>query len=321
VSPKPRRARSRAPSLTQPVLASEPGRVSLIRDGAINAFACSGNLVLSVTARPPICYKRSNRRAIRKETSSMTRSARALMALPLAALVLSGVALMPAWADEFTGAQRAEIVTIVRDALKKDPTILRDAVLALQSDDGERDKVANRAAVASARDALVTPNDPVGGNPRGSVTIVEFFDVRCPYCRKLEPEMAAFLASDHDVRLVYKDLPILGPASVIGTKALLAARKQNAYEKLREAVMRMPPDITKTAIEAEAKKLGLDAPRLLRDMDDASIQEQIEANLRLAHLLNIQGTPAMVIGNELLPGAVDAADLKEAVNEARTAKK
>jgi protein-disulfide isomerase len=243
---------------------------------------------------------------------------RAVAMLALAPLFMSGAA---AFAAEFTPAQRVEIVAIVRDALKRDPSILRDAVVALQSDDGEREKSATRAAVSAARNALITPNDPVAGNPRGSVTIVEFFDVRCPYCRKLEPEMAAFLASDGDVRLVYKDLPILGPASVLGTKALLAAQKQNAYEKMRDAVMRLPPDITRPAIEAEAKKLGLDSARLLHDMDDPSVQARIDTNLRLAQQLNIQGTPAMVVGDDMLPGAVDAAELKRAVLEARAAKK
>jgi protein-disulfide isomerase len=243
---------------------------------------------------------------------------RTLLVLTLAALTISCV---PAFADEFTGAQRAEIIKIVRDALKRDPSILRDAVVALQTDDGEHEKMATHAAIVAARDTLVTPNDPVAGNPHGGVTIVEFFDVRCPYCRKLEPEMSAFLAADHDVRLVYKDLPILGPASVLGTKALLAARKQNAYEKLRDVMMRMPPDITRPAIEEAAKKLGLDSARLLHDMDDPSVQAQIDANLHLAHQLNIQGTPAMIVGDEMLPGAMDAAELKTAVVEARAAKK
>jgi protein-disulfide isomerase len=253
-----------------------------------------------------------------------------MMILPLAGLFLCGAALLPArtmigWApaamaDEFTGAQRAEIVSILREAMKKDPSILRDAVVALQAEDGEREKTASRAAVLAARGSLISPRDPVGGNPHGNVTIVEFFDVRCPYCRKLEPEMTALLAADHDVRLVYKDLPILGPASVIGTQALLAAQKQNAYEKLRDAVMRMPPDISRAGIEAEAKKLGLDTPRLMHDMDDPSIQQQIDANLHLAQRLNIQGTPAMVVGDDLVSGAMNVADLKQAVAEARTAK-
>ena len=252
-----------------------------------------------------------------RSLASFFPAARLFLAVLAAAAGFSSVAS----ADEFTGAQRAEIVAVVRDALKRDPSILRDAVTALQNDDGEREKTAAQAAVVAARDTLITPNDPVGGNPRGSVTIVEFFDVRCPYCRKLEPEMAAFLASDRDVRLVYKDLPILGPASVLGTKALLAARKQGAYEKLRDAVMRMPPDITRAGIESEAKKLGLDSARLVRDMDDPSIQQQIDANLKLAQQLNIQGTPAMIVGDTMLPGAVDASELKQAVAAARAAKK
>ena len=253
----------------------------------------------------------------------MTIPSRAPTILSLALTALLPAFAWPcfAWAAEFTPAQRAEIVAIVRDALKHDPSILRDAVVALQTDDGEREKSATHAAVVAARGALVTPNDPIGGNPNGHVTIVEFFDVRCPYCRKLEPEMSAFLASDGDVRLVYKDLPILGPASILGTKALLAAQKQNAYEKMREAVMRLPPDITRAALEGEAKRLGLDVPRLLRDMDDPSVQTRIDANLRLARELNIQGTPAMVVGDDLLPGAVDAAELKHAVQEARAEKK
>ncbi len=244
-------------------------------------------------------------------------SPRVLTISLLAATILAP----PAFADEFTGTQRAEIVTILRDALKQDPSILREAVVALQSDDQEREKTAGKAALAAAGDNLVRPADPIGGNPRGSVTVVEFFDVRCPYCRKLEPEMAAFLAEDRDVRLVYKDLPILGAASVLGSKALLAAQKQNAYEKMRTAVMRLPSEITRSAIETEAKKLGLDSARLLRDMDDPSVQQQIDVNLRLAHQLNIQGTPAMIVGGELLPGAVDAAELKRAATDARLAKK
>lgn len=218
-------------------------------------------------------------------------------------------------ADEFTPAQRAEIVATVRDALKQDPSILRDAVVALQADESERSQAATRAAIAQTQ--LVTPADPAVGDPNGDVTIVEFFDTRCPYCRKLEPVMDSFLAKDHRVRLVFKDLPILGPASVLGTKALLAAQKQNAYSKMREAVMKMPPDTTLPQIEAAARGLGLDWPRMSKDMADPAIQSRIDANLKLAHALGIQGTPALVIGNDLIPGAVDLQELQKAVAAAR----
>jgi len=220
-------------------------------------------------------------------------------------------------AAEFTPAQRAEIVTIMRDALKQDPSILRDAVNALQADEAKRQVADQRAMIASHRDALVTPADPVAGNPHGDVTIVEFFDTRCPYCRRLEPVMEQFLAEDHGVKLVFKDLPILGDASVLGSKALLAAQKQGAYEKLREAIMQLPANTTLPMIEEAAKKLGLDWQRLERDMNDPSIQQRIDANTKLARTLDIQGTPALIIGQALVPGAVDVAELRKMVGTAR----
>jgi protein-disulfide isomerase len=242
----------------------------------------------------------------------MTQILRLLLACLIASLL--GI---PAWAAEFTPAQRAEIVQILRDALKQDPSILRDAVVALQADEGEKTQEATRAAIADSRNQLVTPADPVAGDPHGDVTIVEFFDTRCPYCRRLEPVMERFLTQDRKVRLVYKDLPILGPASVLGTKALLAAQKQDAYGKMRDAVMKLPPDTTLAQIESAARALGLNWPRMAKDMDDPAVQARIDANLKLAHDLGIQGTPALVIGNDLVPGAVDLPELQKAVAEAR----
>ena len=234
--------------------------------------------------------------------------------------VFSALLMAPAASRaEFTAEQKAEIVAIVRDAMKRDPSILREAVATLQADEAARERTGAREALIAARDKLVTPADPVAGNPHGDVTIVEFFDVRCPYCRKLEPDMAKLLAADKGVRLVYKDLPILGPASTLGSKALLAAQRQNAYEKFRDAVMKLP-DITMTSLEGAAKKLGLDWARLAKDMDDPAVKAQLDANLEIAHTLNIQGTPALIVGEQVVPGAVDADELKKLVAEARKAK-
>ncbi|HEY7578264.1 MAG TPA: DsbA family protein [Acetobacteraceae bacterium] len=235
------------------------------------------------------------------------------IALLCAALCLSGLG---ATADEFTPAQRAEIVKIMRDALKQDPSILRDAVAALQADETGRQK----EMLAAAKNSLIDPADPVGGNPRGDVTIVEFFDTRCPYCRKLEPTMADLLARDHGVRVVFKDLPILGPASVLGSKALLAAQRQGGYEKLRDAIMAAPPQTTEAMIKDAAQHLGLDWTRLQHDMADPAIQRRIDANLKLARSVGIEGTPALVIGGELIPGAVEGDELRSAIAKARTTK-
>lgn len=236
-------------------------------------------------------------------------------AMCVAVLLLSPCALPhPAAAAQFTPAQRAEIVQILRDALKQDPSILRDAIAALQADEAAH----QRQALLAHQASLVGPADPVAGNPRGDVTIVEFFDVRCPYCRKLEPDMQQLLASDHGVRVVYKDLPILGPASILASRALLAAQKQGAYDRLRALLMRAPPDITEATIEAAAGKVGLDWPRLQRDMSDPAVQQRLNANLKLANDIGIEGTPALVIGGEVIPGAVDFAQLQQAVAAART---
>ncbi|MEI7712908.1 MAG: DsbA family protein [Rhodospirillales bacterium] len=236
-------------------------------------------------------------------------------------LAVSALLLAPPIASAaFTAEQRSEIVTIVREALLQDPTILRDAVTALQADETARERAGAQAALTAMREKLVTPTDPIAGNAKGDVTVVEFFDVRCPYCKKLEPEMAKLLAADKGVKLVYKDLPILGPASTLGAKALLAAHRQNAYEKFRDAVMAMPGDIGMASLEAVAKKQGLDWAKMARDIDDPAIRAQLDANLALAHTLNIQGTPALIVGEEVVPGAIDAAEMKKLVAAARKTK-
>ncbi len=219
---------------------------------------------------------------------------------------------VPASASEFTPAQRAEIVAIVRQALKQDPSILHDALAAMQADE-------TRAAIDAVRDKLVTPADAFVGNPKADVTIVEFFDTRCPYCRAMEPMLENFVATHSDVRLVYKDLPILGPASVLGSKALLAAQRQGAYENMRRAVMQLPPGTTLEMIHAVADKLGLNWEQLSRGMDSAEVKQRIADNLSLAHQLGIDGTPAMVIGDTMIQGAVDSSDLRQAVAEAKKA--
>jgi protein-disulfide isomerase len=218
----------------------------------------------------------------------------------------------------FTPEQRAAIVDILRQALKSDPSILRDAVTALQADDGAREEAVARAAIASSQQALLhTAGDPVGGNPNGDVTLVEFFDVRCPYCRRMLPVLAELLRQNHNIRIVYKDIPILGPASVLGTRAELAAQKQGGYLKMHDALMAGTPNIDEAVLKTAATTAGLDWARLQRDMDDPAIQARIDANLELAHTLQVQGTPLYVIGDQMLPGAVTLADLQEAVGAAR----
>ncbi|MEN0076627.1 MAG: DsbA family protein [Paracraurococcus sp.] len=217
-----------------------------------------------------------------------------------------------------TPAQRQEVVAVLRDALKQDPSILRDALVALEQAENQERLGAQRAAIAEHAAALFRDaEDPVKGNPQGKVTLVEFFDARCGYCKQMQPAMDALLQRQKDVRLVLKDLPILGPNSLLASRALLAAQRQGRYAELHEALMRLREDPAEPVLKREAERVGLDWARLRRDMDDPAIARRIEANTRLAGALKIQGTPALVIGDGLVPGAVDLATLERLVGAAR----
>jgi protein-disulfide isomerase len=230
----------------------------------------------------------------------------------------SAAAGVPGGAATFTPAQRAEIVEILRGALKTDPSILRDALTAMQADNALRQEATARAAISNAADALNrTPGDPIAGNPNAKVTVVEFYDVRCPYCRKMMPEEAELLRANPDVKVIYKDIPILGPGSMIGARAVLAAQKQGGYTQLRTALMSGPSDVTTDGVKAAAERLGLDWPRLQHDMEDASITARIDANIALARQLDIEGTPAYIIGGKMIPGAVEMSELQSAIETAR----
>ncbi len=237
--------------------------------------------------------------------------------------LLLGLALAPgARAAEapasFTPAQRAEIVAIIREAMVRDPTILRDAVAALQESESAHRDAEARSAIAAAGPALVrAAGDPVAGNPRGDVTVVEFYDLRCPYCRRMLPVIDALLKRDPKVRLVYKDIPILGPGSVLGARAVLAAQLQDGYARLQTALMHGGPQITEDSLQSAARAAGLDWARLQHDMKDPAIAARLHDNLDLARQLGIDGTPAFVIGQRLMPGALELADLQGAVAAAR----
>lgn len=233
--------------------------------------------------------------------------------LALGAL-LPGAALAQALSPE----QRAEVLQILRDALRQDPSILRDAMTGLeQAEQAQRAEAQTRAIAAQADALFRDPADPVKGNPQGAVSIVEFFDARCGYCKQLHPAMAQLLQRERDVRVVLKDLPILGPNSVVASRALLAAHRQNQYVPLYDALMRLREEPTEPVLRREAERLRIDWARLRREMDDPLIQARIQRNLDLARALDIQGTPALIIGNALVPGAVDLATLQRLTAQQR----
>jgi len=231
----------------------------------------------------------------------------AQQSLPMAA----GSALSPA--------QRAEVIALIRQELVQDPSILRDAIASLQAQDQASQAQAQGNAIASAQKALTgNPADPEIGNPQARVSVVEFYDTRCPYCREMRPELAALAQQDPDVRVVFKDIPILGPNSVIEARALLAAQRQGGYAAMQAAIMSDNEPPTDADLRATATRLGMNANRLMRDMNDPAIAARLAANTALAQSLGINGTPAFVIGTQLVPGAISLDDLQKLVDQAHS---
>jgi protein-disulfide isomerase len=237
-------------------------------------------------------------------------------------LGLCGLLATPAQAAGEGGAAAGltpeQIERIVHDYLMREPEVVYQALQELQKRQEAAKAERQKQAVADHREQLLNgQGDPVAGNPDGDVTVVEFFDYQCTYCRRVMPSLQAQLSEDKKLRVVFKDFPILGEDSVTAARAALAARKQGRYVPFHFALM-SASDLSLDGIMAVARSVGLDTQRLAADMNAPEIEAQIQANYTLARTLGIEGTPAFVIGDELIPGALDKTRLAELIDEART---
>lgn len=243
-----------------------------------------------------------------------------LAALGLAVLAFSaaGAAEPVALAPAIAPGQRQAIEAIVHDYLLSHPEVLVEAL-------NEAEKKLRLAAhekaqqelAAHRRQVFADPATPVGGNPEGNATIVEFFDYSCPYCKGIEPKLEQLLAKDHNLRLVYKEFPVLGPESVVAARAALAANRQGKYGAFHDAMMALKGPFDDERIYQVARSVGLDVARLKRDMASPQIGAALKANFTLADALDVHGTPTFIIGKEIVPGAVDTARLEHLIAAAR----
>lgn len=239
----------------------------------------------------------------------------------LTALRLSPALAAPETAASTTGfsaAQRHEIVSIIRGALKQDPSILGDALAELQKSMRNKAKGENLAALSRMHDALkAAPDYAIRGNPSGKLSVVEFYDPRCGYCRGMLETVDRFIKAEPNVRFVEKIVPVLGEKSVLEAEAILAAAQQGAYEKMKRTLMldKTPPTIEH--IREVALKIGLDAKRLEKDMHAPAIQKMLQANLAQARAIGLEGTPTFAIGTvQIIPGAVSYDELQRAAHTA-----
>jgi protein-disulfide isomerase len=213
----------------------------------------------------------------------------------------------------------AQIETIVHDYLLKNPGILRQASDLLQREDMVRaQQQAAQSVEVLSKELLAGAASPVAGNPQGDVTVVEFFDYHCGYCKRVAPAVKALLDSDPNVRLVYKELPILGPDSIVAARAALAANRQGKYQGFHDALF-AADSLAEPAVLALAAAQGLDVERLRADMADPAVTAELEKNVAMSTPLGINGTPGFVVGNTVAPGALDLNGLRQMVEAARKA--
>jgi protein-disulfide isomerase len=217
---------------------------------------------------------------------------------------------------------KAAIEKIVRDYILENPEIITEAVRILKNRKELADSAADRQMLAANRDALLNnPESPVGGNPKGDVTVVEFFDYRCGVCKRIHPIVEQLVKTDPNIRRVYKEWPILGPNSVLASRAAIASRKQGKYLSFNKVMIEANSTFSEDAIMAMAKSVGIDTTKLARDMRSRETDAILRDNYALAQKLKLNGTPSFVIGDTLLRGGRDLESLRAIVAEARAKKK
>jgi protein-disulfide isomerase len=247
----------------------------------------------------------------------MTPRLRALTVLA-ATLMLALPAAAPTRAQTFSPDQRHEIEGILKDYLLQHPEVMQDVMTELEKRQKAAELEKNRAAVTDNSAAIYnSPHQVVLGNPQGSVTMVEFFDYNCGYCKHALSDMLTLLKTDPNLKFVLKEFPVLGEGSVEAAHVAVAARMQDTtgkkYIEFHQKLLggRGPAD--KARALAVAKDVGFDMARIEKDMSSDEVKKTIEENLKLADLIGVNGTPSYVVGGEVVVGAVGLDALKEKI--------
>ncbi len=223
-----------------------------------------------------------------------------------------------ATAAEFNANQRDELGTIIREYLMQNPEVLRDAFQELQRREQMVEAERAQSLIKEHADNLFRSNDDlIAGNPDGSVTMVEYFDYNCGYCKRAMPDVLKLVDDDKDLKIVMKEFPILGPGSTFAARAALASRKQGKYWEFHLALMQQRGQANEQSVLRVAEKLGLDIDKLKQDMESNDVERVLQTNLAVAQSLGINGTPAFIIDDKLIPGAVGYEALASSVGEVR----
>lgn len=259
---------------------------------------------------------------IRRHARQLCRAARATslaLAVALApALPLSAQGLD---LDGMTAEQRQIFRDEVRAYLMENPEVLLEAIAVLEARQAQHQTMTEAEAIATHRAAIFEDGYSwVGGNPDGDVTLVEFLDYRCSFCRRAHPEVAELLERDGNIRLIVKEFPILGPDSTLSSRFAIAVMDiggPDAYEVAHDRLMTMRARVTEGNLSQLATDLGLDPAAVLARMEDDDVTRIIEANHALAQQLQISGTPTFILEDQFLRGYAPLGVMESLVAEAR----
>lgn len=217
-------------------------------------------------------------------------------------------------ADRFSAQDRAAIEAIVREYILSHPEIIPEAINGMQAREVTKLIDARRADIE-------TPfKGAFAGNPNGDVVLVEFFDYACPYCRASHADVQKLIAEDKQLKVVYRDFPVLSPASEEAAQASLAAAEQDRYLAFHDRMFETPGKVTREKVVATVRAAGMNEKATAAEMASPAVKAEITKNLDLGRALGLTGTPSYVVGNQLLGGAVGYDALKKAIAAARTKK-
>ena len=243
----------------------------------------------------------------------------------LAALALSTAIAAPAAAfdlEAMTDAERDAFRAEIRAYLLDNPEVLMEAIGVLEQREAEAQVAADEAMVAANLEAITDDGYSwVGGNPDGDITLVEFTDYRCGYCRRAHAEVEQLLSADGNIRFIIKEFPILGEGSVLSARFAIAVKNlhgDDAYKEAHDALITLRADATPESLERLAEALGHDAGEVFAEMESPAVSEVIDQNRALASALQISGTPTFVLGNRMLRGYVPAAQMQSLVDAERS---
>ena len=224
--------------------------------------------------------------------------------------------------EAFSPAQAHEIENIVKNYLVQHPEVLQDAMEALDRRQKEADAEKARVTIKDNNATIFnSTHQVVLGNPQGKVTMVEFFDYNCAFCKRAMADMLDLLKTDTDLKFVLKEFPVLGPGSVEAAHVAVAARMQDPsgkkYMEFHQKLLggRGPAD--KVRALAAAKDVGVDMARLEKDMNSDEVKATIEENMKLADALGVSGTPSYIVGDEVVVGAVGLDELRSKIKNER----